>query len=327
MPTSALARRALLALAAALPAMPAAAQGSWPDRPIRIIVPAPGGGGTADTIARILAQELEPRLGQRVLIENRGGANGNIGATEAARAAPDGYTFLYSWAGTLATNISLYRTLAFHPQRDFEPIVFIGTVPNILVVNKDLPVRTLKEFEEYARKNPGAINFGSTGNGSSMHLAAEMFKTRTGVDMTHVPYQAPATATNDLIAGRIQAMFQLVVGIQGQVKGDLVRPIAVLAETRAPQLPEVPTSAEQGMPGLVFGTWFGLLAPKGTPAPILARMNAEVNAVLGDAAARARLVQAGLAIGGGTAAAFATFLDSEIKSHAELVRAAGARID
>jgi tripartite-type tricarboxylate transporter receptor subunit TctC len=322
-----LARRALLALAVALPAVPTAAQGTWPERPLRIIVPAPGGGGTADTIARILAQELEPRLGTRVLIENRGGANGNIGATEAARAAPDGYTFLFSWAGTLATNLSLYRTLAFHPQRDFEPIVFIGTVPNILVVNKDLPVRTLKEFEDHARAHPGAINFGSTGNGSSMHLAAEMFKMRTGVEMTHVPYQSPATATNDLIAGRIQAMFQLVVGIQGQVKGDLVRPIAVLAESRAPQLPDVPTTAEQGMPGLVFGTWFGLLAPKGTPAPILARMNAEMNAVLGDAAARARLVQAGLAVGGGTPDQFAAFLDSEIRSHAELVRAAGVRID
>ncbi|GIX09809.1 tripartite tricarboxylate transporter substrate binding protein [Elioraea sp.] len=322
-----LARRALLALAVALPAVPTAAQGTWPERPLRIIVPAPGGGGTADTIARILAQELEPRLGTRVLIENRGGANGNIGATEAARAAPDGYTFLFSWAGTLATNLSLYRTLAFHPQRDFEPIVFIGTVPNILVVNKDLPVRTLKEFEDHARAHPGAINFGSTGNGSSMHLAAEMFKMRTGVEMTHVPYQSPATATNDLIAGRIQAMFQLVVGIQGQVKGDLVRPIAVLAESRAPQLPDVPTTAEQGMPGLVFGTWFGLLAPKGTPAPILARMNAEMNAVLGDAAARARLVQAGLAVGGGTPEQFAAFLDSEIRSHAELVRAAGVRID
>lgn len=323
----ALARRALLAVVALLPAVPAAAQGNWPERPVRIIVPAPGGTGTADTIARIVAQELEPRLGQRVLIENRGGANGNIGATEAARATPDGYTFLYSWAGTLATNISLYRSLAFHPQRDFEPIVFIGTVPNILVVNKNLPVHTLKEFEEYARKHPGAINFGSTGNGSSMHLAAEMFKVRTGVDMTHVPYQAPATATNDLIAGRIQAMFQLVVGIQGQVKGDLVRPIAVLAQSRAPQLPDVPTSAEEGMPGLVFGTWFGLLAPKGTPAPILARMNTEVNAMLADAAARARLVQAGLAVGGGTPEEFAAFLDSEIKSHAELVRASGARID
>ncbi|MFN6999653.1 MAG: Bug family tripartite tricarboxylate transporter substrate binding protein [Elioraea tepidiphila] len=320
-------RRALLALAAALIAAPAAAQTDWPTKPIRMIVPAPGGGGTADTIARILAQELEKPLGQRVVVENRGGANGNIGAAEAARAAPDGYTFLYSWAGTLATNISLYRSLPFHPQRDFEPIVFIGTVPNILVVNKDLPIRTLKEFEEYARKNPGAINFGSTGNGSSMHLAAEMFKARTNTDMTHVPYQSPATATNDLIAGRIQAMFQLVVGIQGQVRGDLVRPIAVLAESRAPQLPDVPTTAEQGMPGLVFGTWFGLLAPKGTPAPIIARMNREMNAILADEGARARLIQAGLAVGGGTPEQFAALLDSEIRSHAELVRAAGVRID
>jgi tripartite-type tricarboxylate transporter receptor subunit TctC len=327
MPTPITPRRVLLALPAVLIVAAAAAQTDWPNKPIRMIVPAPGGGGTADTIARILAQELERPLGQRVLVENRGGANGNIGAAEAARAAPDGSTFLFSWAGTLATNISLYRSLPFHPQRDFEPIVFLGTVPNILVVNKELPVRTLKEFEDYARRNPGTINFGSTGNGSSMHLAAEMFKARTGVDMTHVPYQSPSVATNDLIAGRIQAMFQLVVGIQGQVRGDLVRPIAVLAETRAPQLPDVPTTAEQGMPGLVFGTWFGLLAPKGTPAPIIARMNREVNAILADEGARGRLVQAGLAVGGGTPEQFAAFLDSEIRSHAELVRAAGVRID
>lgn len=329
MPTSFLSRRALLGLAA-LAAAPAAAQAppaEWPTRPVRLIVPAPGGGGTADTIARILAQELEPRLGQRVLVDNRGGANGNIGAGEAARAAPDGYTFLFSWAGTLATNLSLYRSLPFHPQRDFAPIVFIGTVPNILVVNRDLPVTTLAEFAEHARRHPGAVNFGSTGNGSSMHLAAELFRMRTGVEMTHVPYQSPAVATNDLIAGRIQAMFQLVVGIRGQVEGGLVRPIAVLAERRVPQLPAVPTSAEQGMPDLVFGTWFALLAPRGVPAPILARMNREVNALLADPAARARLEQAGLAVGGGTAEELAALIAREIEAHAEIVRVAGVRIE
>ncbi len=309
-------------LATAALAQPA----GWPARPIQIIVPAPGGTGTADTLARILAQELEKRLPQRVLIENRPGANGNIGATAAARAAPDGYTFLYSWAGTLATNPSLYRDLPFDPQRDFEPIVLVGNVPNILVVNKDLGPKTLAEFTAYARSHPDQINFGSTGNGSSMHLAGALYEKATGTRMTHVPYNSPAQATNDLIAGRIQAMFQLVTGIQGQVRGGAVVPIAVLADRRDPNLPDVPTMAELGLP-IEFGTWFGLLAPKGTPAPILAEMNRLVNAVLEDPPARRRLQEAGLDVLGGPPERLAQRMAEERRRHAELVRAAGIHID
>ena len=320
-------RRSVLAAGVVAVAPAARADAGWPTRPIRIIVPAAGGGGTADTLARLIAAELEHRLGRRVLIENRGGANGNIGAAEAARAAPDGYTFLFSWVGTLATNLSLYRNLPFHPQRDFDPIIFLGSVPNILVVNNDLPVRTLAEFADYARRNPGRIATGSSGQGSSMHLAAQLFMNATGTELYHVPYTSVPVAINDLIAGRIQAMFQLVVGIQGQVKGGLVRPIAVLARERVPQLPDVPTTAEQGMPELVFGTWFALLAPKGTPPAILARMNHEVNAILREPASRARLVEAGLSPGGGTAEELADLLDREIKAHADLVRTAGVRLE
>jgi tripartite-type tricarboxylate transporter receptor subunit TctC len=305
----------------------ARAQPAWPDRPLRIILPAPGGGGTADTVARIYAAALETRLGQRVLIDNRGGANGNIGATAAARAAPDGTSFLWSWAGTLATNPALYRDLPFDPIRDFDPVILVGTVPNILVVNRQLGPTTLAEFAAYAKAHPGAINFGSTGNGSSMHLAGEFFRQRTGAEMTHVPYTAPAAAMTDLLSNRIQAMFNLVTGAAPQIRAGAVVPIAVLAEQRLPQLPDVPTMAELGMPGLVFGTWFAILAPKGTPPAIIARMNAESNAVLAEPETLQRLRAAGLEVLGGTPERLAAFLRSEIAAHAELVRRAGIRID
>jgi tripartite-type tricarboxylate transporter receptor subunit TctC len=305
----------------------ARAQPAWPDRPLRIILPAPGGGGTADTVARIYAAALETRLGQRVLIDNRGGANGNIGATAAARAAPDGTSFLWSWAGTLATNPALYRDLPFDPIRDFDPVILVGTVPNILVVNRQLGPTTLAEFVAYAKAHPGTINFGSTGNGSSMHLAGEFFRQRTGAEMTHVPYTAPAAAMTDLLSNRIQAMFNLVTGAAPQIRAGAVVPIAVLAEQRLPQLPDVPTMAELGMPGLVFGTWFAILAPKGTPPAIIARMNAESNAVLAEPETLQRLRAAGLEVLGGTPERLAAFLRSEIAAHAELVRRAGIRID
>ncbi len=322
-----LSRRAALILAAS--AGPAAAQTPepWPSRPIRMFVPAPGGAGTADTLARIFAQELEKRLTQRVLVENRGGANGNIGAVAAARSAPDGYTLLWSWAGTLATNPALYRNLPFDPVRDFDPVALIGNVPNLLVVNRQLGPKTLAEFTAYARANPGVINFGSTGNGSSMHLAGELYKSLTGTQMTHVPYTGPAGASTDLLSGRIQAMFNLVTGAAPQVRSGEVVPIAVLSDHRVSQLPGVPTTAELGMPGLVFGTWFGLLVPRGTDPAIIARLNALTNETLADPAAKARLEAAGLDVLGGPPERLATHMREEIARHAVLVAASGAQID
>jgi tripartite-type tricarboxylate transporter receptor subunit TctC len=299
--------------------------GRWPTQPVRIIVPAPGGGGTADTLARIFAQELEKRVNQRVLIDNRGGANGNIGALAGARAAPDGYTILWSWAGTLATGPALYKDLPFDPEKDFEPVVLIGNVPNVLVVNKELGIRTLEQFGAYARANPGAINFGSTGNGSSMHLAGELYKSLTGTQMTHVPYTAPAAGVTDLLSGRIQAMFNLITGVVGQVKAGAVTPIAVLDDRRSSQLPDVPTTAELGMPGLVFGTWFGLFLPKGSDPAFVQRLNTLANEILNDPEAKARFDQSGMATLGGPPESLATFLHEEIGRHAALVRASGAR--
>ena len=321
-------RRTLLASGlAALAPLPLHAQGAWPDKPVRLIVPTLGGAGTADTVARILAQELDKRLPQRVVVENRAGANGNVGAATAARSPADGYTFLWGWAGTLATNPALYRELPFDPVRDFDPVVLVGNVPNILVVNRQLGPRTLAEFTAYARANPGKINFGSTGNGSSMHLAGELYRQMTGTEMQHVPYSGPAPAVTDLLSNRIQAMFNLVTGALPQVRAGEVIPLALLDEQRAPQLPDVPTTAELGMAGLTFGTWFMVLAPKGTPGPIIDRMNAVVNEVLADPEAKQRLQGAGLALWGGTRQRAAEFLAVEIRRHAEIVRASGARVD
>ena len=327
-----LTRRLLLAIAAATGAgfaSPAGAQvAGWPSKPVRMIVPAPGGAGTADALARIFAQEMEKRLSQRVIIENRGGAAGNVGATAAARAAPDGYTILWTWAGTMATNPAIYADMPFDPQRDFAPVILLGSVPNILIVNNDFPARSLADFAAFARANPGAINHGTTGNGSSMHLAAELFASRTGTQLTHVPYTAPAAATTDLISGRIQAMFNLITGAQPLVAGGRARAIAVLANQRVPQMPDVPTAAELGMPGLAFGTWFCLMLPRGAEPALVARLNALANEILADPEARARLEAAGMALdGGGTPERLATFLQSEIASHAELVRISGARVN
>lgn len=324
------ARRGLLALglgAAAARVRPARTQVAWPDRPVRLIVPTLGGAGTADTLARIMAQEMERHLGQRVVVENRAGANGNIGAAAAARSAPDGTTFLWGWAGTLATNPALYRDLPFDPVRDFAPVALVGNVPNILVVNKFLGPHTLAEFTALAKSEPGRLHFGSTGNGSSMHLAGELYRQSTGTDLVHVPYSGPAPAVTDLLSGRIQLMFNLVTGALPQIKAGEVVPIAVLADQRVPQLPDVPTTVELGLPELVFGTWFGILAPKGTAPAVITRANAVVNDALADPAARARLEEAGLAPYGGPPERLATHLAEELSRHAEIVRRSGARLD
>ena len=318
----------LAAFAAVLVAgLPAFAADDWPGgKTVQIIVPAPGGGGTGDSIARVIAEELAKRLKTSVIIDNRAGANGNIGATAAAQAAPDGYRLLFSWAGTLAVNPALYRNLTFDPQKSFAPIVLIADVPNILVVNNDLPAKDLAQFIDYAKSHPGKLNFGSTGSGSSMHLAGELFMRETGAQMVHVPYNAPGVATTNLIANDIQLMFQLVPGIVGQVKGGRVRPIAVMSTTRSPALPDVPTTAELGQPKLLSSTWFALLAPQGTPAPILDRVNADVNEILKDPDVRKRLSEMGASPLGGTRKQLADHLAAETVKWGHVVRDAKIQI-
>jgi len=319
-------RRSLVATLAALAAVvaaPAFAQ-DWPQpgKTIQLIVPAPGGSGTGDTIARILAEELQKRLGATFVIDNKAGANGNIGASAAAKEPGDGYHFLFSWAGTLAVNKSLYKNLPFDVQKDFVPIALVADVPNVLVVNNDIPAKDLAEFERYAKAHPNTLNFGSTGIGSSMHLAGELFERETGTQMTHVPYNAPGTATTDLIGGRIQLMFQLIPGIAQQVKSGKVRAIAVMAPQRSPGLPDVPTTAELGQPKLLSSTWFALLAPKGTPSAVLQKMNSLTNETLADPAVKKRLADIGVSTLGGTPEQLAKTIADETEKWGHVVREA-----
>ena len=298
----------------------------YPTKPLRLIVPFPTG-GTIDPIARILAEGLGRRIEQNVVVDNRAGANGNVGMGVAAKADPDGYTLVIASSGALATNISLYKQLPFHPVKDFSPIVLYGNVPNILVVNPALPVKTLAEFTQYVKANPDKLNYGSTGNGSSMHLAAELYKTLTGTQMRHVPYTSPAVATQDLLAGNTQLMFQLMTGIAQFVKAGRVRAIAVASSRRSSALPEVPTAAEAGLPGLESSAWFGILAPIKTSQAIIDRLNLDINALLDEAAFRKRIIEIGVEPMGGSTADFAKYLDAEIRKWGEVVRRSGAKID
>ncbi len=301
---------------------------SWPspNKAIQITVPGPGGGGTGDTLARMLAEQLATRLKTSVVIENKPGANGNIGAAAAAKYAPDGYRFLFSWAGTLAVSPALYASTGFDSRKDFEPISLICDVPNILVVNNQQPAKDINAFIAYAKANPGKLNFGSTGIGSSMHLAGELFMVETGTKMVHVPYNAPATATTNMMANDIQLMFQLIPGIAGQVKAGKVHAIAIMSPERSPALPDVPTMKEVGFPTLMSSTWFALLAPRGTPAPLIERINAEINAILRDKDFRQRLADVGATPIGGTPDDLRKHLASEIDKWGAVVKAAGITI-
>jgi tripartite-type tricarboxylate transporter receptor subunit TctC len=318
---------AALAALAGFSSLPAHAQ-DYPaeGRPVQVIVPAPGGGGTGDAIARVLAEELAKRLKTTFVIDNKAGANGNIGAAAAAQAAPDGYRLLFSWAGTLAVNPALYKNMAFDPQKDFVPIVLVADVPNILVVTNDLPAKDLAEFIRHAKANPGKLNFGSTGIGSSMHLAAELFMREQSTSMQHVPYNSPGQATTNLIAGDIQLMFQLVPGIAGSVKGQKVRALAVMAPQRSPALPDVPTTAELGQPKLMSSTWFALLAPKGTPAAVVDKLNKTSNEALADPAVRERLSAMGATPLGSTPQQASAHLAAETVKWGNLVRDAKVQL-
>lgn len=321
-----LARRALLAGAAALAAGPAAAQSDWPSKPIRFIVPFPPG-GASDILGRLMAQRLSDVLGQRVVIENRGGANGNIGSEAAAKSPADGYTFLVITSGTHAINVSLYRSMPFDPVRDFDPVVGFATVPNILVVRNGLPVRSVAEFIEHVRARPGQVNYGSIGNGSSQHLAGAQFEMVTGVRMQHVPYRGAPQAIAEMLNETLDCMFQLVPNIVEQVKAGRVRALAVTSARRSSALPEVPTMAEAGVANYETAGWFGLVAPRGTPPAIVQRVARESAAILNSAELQQRLTEIGaepMPIGPDELRAF---IAAEIPRWREIVRASGAQLD
>ena len=299
---------------------------SWPSKPVRFIVPA-GPGGTIDPLSRFLVDTYGRVFGQNFIMENRLGAQGNTGLAAIARADPDGYTLGMAASSMMVINPHVYKAMPYDPRRELTGMVLVGDVPNILVVHPDLPVKTLAEFIAHAKANPDKLNFGSTGNGSSMHLAGELFKTITGTKMAHVPYSVPADATRDLISGRTQLMFQLMTGIQAQVKAERVRAIAVLSEKRWPGLPEVPTTVEQGMGTLKSSVWFAVVAPNGVPQAVVERINAETNKLLADEEFRKRIQGLGAAPMGGAPADFRKLFDEDYARWAEVVRVSGAKID
>jgi tripartite-type tricarboxylate transporter receptor subunit TctC len=299
---------------------------AWPNKPVKFIVPS-GPGGTIDPLGRFLADTYAKSFGHNFVIENRPGAQGNTGIAAIAKAEPDGYTIGIAASSMIAINPHVYPTMPYDPRKELTGIVLVGDVPNILVVHPDVPVKSLAEFTAYVKANPNKLNFGSTGNGSSMHLAGELYKTLTSTVMTHVPYKVPADATNDLISGRTQLMFQLMTGIQGQVKAGRVRPIAVLSDKRWPGLPDVPTTVEQGMGNLKSSVWFAIVGPNGLPQGVVERVNAETNKLLADPEFRNRIQTLGAAPMGGSPADFRKLFDEEYARWAEVVKVSGAKID
>lgn len=301
------------------------AQG-WPVRPIKLIVPA-APGGSADPIARVIAEELGKSLGQAVVVENRPGANGNIGAAAVAKSASDGYTLLLGWPGTIVSAVTLYDAKPFHPQKDFDPIVTVGSAPNVIVVHPSLPVTSLNELTDYAKKNPAKLNFGSTGSGSSYHLSGELYKKTNGVFMVHIPYSSPGAVFTDLLGGRLQLAFPGAAAAVPFVKDGKLRILAVMADKRSAALPQVPTAKELGQPALMSETWFGVLAPKGTPQDVIHKVNEILNTALNTAALRDRLGAMGYTPMGGKPEAFAKLIADDIVKWGDVVKFSGAKVD
>jgi tripartite-type tricarboxylate transporter receptor subunit TctC len=322
-------RRHMLAAAAALAfgaAVPAQARASaWPDKPIRLVVGYPPGGAT-DVIARLVAGRLGEQLGQSVIVDNRPGANSNVSAQFVAHAPADGYTlYMYSVAQTV--NAALYPKLGYDPQKDFAPIGLIAKIPNILVVNVALPVKTVDDYIRYAKASASGISFASAGNGSTTHLSGEIFRSGTGLNMLHVPYRGSSPAITDLIGGQVHSMFDNAPSALPHIKSGRLRAIAITSPKRSPLLPDVPTVAESGFPGFEVHSWFGLAAPAGTPRALIERLNAELAKAAANQDVRQQLQELGATQEQGTPEQMRSFIASELKRWAEVVKRSGAKPD
>lgn len=326
--TSDITRRGASALLLASALAPGLARAQeWPARPIKLIVPfAPG--GVLDTLSRTLAAELHADLKQPVLVENRTGASGNIGTDFIARAEPDGYTLGMGTIATHGINPALYGArLPYDPLKDFIPIALAATQRNVLLVNPQLPVRNVQELVAYAKANPNRLSFGSAGNGSSQHMSGEMFKKQAGVKLTHVPYRGSAPAISDLLAGNIQLMFVDMPAAIGHIRAGKLRPIGVTSLDRSAALPDVPTVAEQGLPGFQVIAWFGMFAPARTPAPIAAALSQRVLAIMQRPHVRSKLEGLGADPVAKGPAEFRSFMTAELDRWAALVRELDVRLD
>jgi len=318
--------RWLAALGIAALALFAGAQAQdYPSRPIRVVVPfSPG--GAVDGPMRVIAQELSKRLGQQVIVDNKPGAGATIGTDVVAKASPDGYTLLLA-SQTNAISATLYPKLPYDPIEDFAPISLIGREPGVLVVHPSLPVKTFQEFVAYVKERPGRIDYASSGNGSSKHLFVALLASMTGMKMNHVPYRGSGQATADPLGGQVQVSIPGTAGMVGHIKAGKLRALAVTGAKRSPQLPDVPTVMESGVPGYEAYVWMGLLAPKGTPAPIIDKLFRELTQVLATSEVKTYMASAGIEIVGSTPAEFGAFFRSEKELWARVIRETGAKID
>ncbi|MEO7954288.1 MAG: tripartite tricarboxylate transporter substrate binding protein [Polaromonas sp.] len=312
---------------------PTLAQSSWPVKPVKIVVPfAPG--GTTDILARAMAPELSRAFGQPFVVENRAGAGGNIGADLVAKSAPDGYTLLMGTVGTHGINKSLYSKMAFDPQKDFAPITLVAGVPNVMIVNtekaKAAGINSVADFIRVAKASPGKLNMASSGNGTSIHMAGELFKTMSGTHMIHFPYSGSGPALMALVGGDMDVMFDNLPSSMQLIKSGKLKALAVTSSQRSAALPDVPTIEQAGGPalkGFEASSWFGLLAPAGTPPDIVSRIQHEVAKSLGSPAVKEKLLAQGANPGGNTPQQFTAFINAEHKKWAQVVKASGAKVD
>jgi tripartite-type tricarboxylate transporter receptor subunit TctC len=315
--------RRAVAAALLLPAV-ALAQ-SWPTKTVRLISPFAAGGGT-DAFARPLAAQLSQQMGQQFIIDNRAGAGGTIGADIAAKAAPDGYTFLVGAVHhTIA--VSVYAKLPYDLERDLVPVTLVAAVPSVVVVYPKVPINSIKELIAYAKANPNKLNYGSAGNGTSHHLAGEMFKTATGTQLNHIPYKGAGPAMADLLGGQVDLMFDGMGTSAPQIRGNKLRPLAVTTATRSPAFPDVPTMREAGVPGYEVTTWYGLWAPAGTPADVIVKLQQEVAKAMQRPEIRDVWAAQGAGAGGNSPEEFAAFVKAETAKWAKVVKDTGVRID
>ena len=312
----------LLILAMAV--SPAAAQ-PFPSKPIKFVVPYPPG-GVVDIIARAIGDRMTQNVGQPVVVENRAGAASNIGTEAVARSAPDGYTLIVA-SPAHTVNISLYPKLSFHPLKSFAPVIMVGVIPNVIVVHPSVPVNTLQAFISYAKRQPGKLNYASAGPGTSVHLAAEMLKQVAGIYVVHIPYRGQPEALAALLSGDVQVMPLTMALARTRVQSGDLRALAVTTPKRSPALADVPTVAESGYPGFDVSTWFGFLAPADTPAPVIAKLNAEIGAAMRHPQVEKRLTDVGAELSPGTPEEFARFLAADVERWAAVIKAAAIKID
>jgi tripartite-type tricarboxylate transporter receptor subunit TctC len=302
-----------------------AQQAPYPSKQIRLILPfAPG--GPSDIVGRVLSQKLSEQMGQQVVTDNRAGAGGNLGLEIAAKASPDGYTLLVV-SPTLAISPSLYKKLNYDPQKDFAPISTVANIPNVMLVHNSVPAKTVKEFVELARRNPGRLNYGSSGAGSTTHLSSEILSNMSKLKMVHVPYKGQGLALTGLMSGQVDMMIMAVPSAQGMIQANKVRPLAVLADKRVGALPEVPTSAEAGVKDFVVNVWFGVVAPSATPREIVTRLNSEIVKAVAAPDVRERFTGAGIQPASSTPEQFAAQIRSETARYAKAIREAGITVE